>query len=235
MKTSGHLTRTLILLKPDAIQRNLAGEIIKRFERKGLRLVASEMRWIDKKLAEEHYAEHKGNHDYFEAMTNALTCGPLMAIVLEGNSAVEASRQLIGAQSPIYHSQVGTIRADLSIEEPFNLVHGSDSDGSAQREIKLWFGTQLTKVTQPKKVVPQVNPMDLPAPPKLPKKIKTEDLGKKVVAMNPQELDKFKNDLIKAVTSSGVIGDVSVIDELSNSSKAPVWEELLSVPMKAKA
>lgn len=206
-KLNGKYTRTLVLLKPDAIERNLTGEILKRFERKGLHVVAAEMRWIDIKLAQEHYAEHKGNPSHYKSMTEALTRGPLMAVVLEGNSAVECSRQLIGAQSPLYNSQIGTIRADFAIEEPYNLVHGADSDNAAQREIKLWFGTSLTKVGTPptSKAKPQITPMPegktypLIAPPKLPKKVGT------VPGFAPEQLAQYKDDMMQVLIDQGLL------------------------------
>ena len=130
--------RTLILIKPDAIQRGLTGEILKRFERKGFRIVKAEMRFVDEEFAKVHYEEHKHNAPYFQKMIEAITHGPVIAIILEGANATEASRQLIGNASP-HSSPVGTIRGDLAYEEAFNLVHGSDCPSSAYREISLWF------------------------------------------------------------------------------------------------
>lgn len=197
-KSNGVITRTLILLKPDAIQRNLSGEILKRFERKGLKIVAAEMRWIDKPMAEKHYAEHKGNTSHFKAMTEALSNGPLMAVVLEGVNAVLCSRQLIGSQSPLYNSQVGTIRADLAIEEPFNLVHGSDSDGAAKKEITLWFGASMSKpsttlpLTQKKSAIPNTGGQILPLmPPPLPK------VPKKKIDYTPTEKAKWSAQVVE--------------------------------------
>lgn len=132
------VNRTLILIKPDAIQRGLTGEIIKRFERKGFRIIKAEMKFIDEELAKQHYAEHKHNTTYFAKMIEAITHGPVIAIILEGVNAPENSRQLIGGPSP-HSSPVGTIRGDLAYEEAFNLVHGSDSNSAAYREIALWF------------------------------------------------------------------------------------------------
>lgn len=133
--------RTLILIKPDAIERGLTGEIIKRFERKGFRIIKAEMRFADEKLAQSHYEEHKGNGPYYEKMIDAITHGPVIAMILEGPSVIEGSRQLIGSASP-HHSPVGTIRGDLAYQEAFNLVHGSDSNGAAYREITLWFSEE---------------------------------------------------------------------------------------------
>lgn len=117
------------------------GEIVRRFERKGLRIVKAEMRIVSEELARTHYAEHEGNTPYFSKMIDAITCGPVIAMILEGFNAVEGSRQLIGSASP-HHSHVGTIRGDLAQEEAYNLVHGSDSDPSAEKEITLWFGKE---------------------------------------------------------------------------------------------
>lgn len=133
--------RTLILIKPDAIERGLTGEIIKRFERKGFRIVKAEMRFADEELAQRHYEEHKGNSVYYEKMIDAITHGPVIAMILEGPAVIEGSRQLIGNASP-HNSQVGTIRGDLAYQEAFNLVHGSDSNGAAYREITLWFSEE---------------------------------------------------------------------------------------------
>jgi nucleoside-diphosphate kinase len=135
------VSRTLILIKPDAIQRGLTGEIIKRFERKGFRIIRAEMRFIDEDFAGVHYEEHKHNTPYFAKMIEAITHGPVIAMILEGINAPENSRQLIGNANP-HSSAVGTIRGDLAYEEAFNLVHGSDSAHSAYREIALWFSDQ---------------------------------------------------------------------------------------------
>lgn len=132
------VNRTLILIKPDAIQRGLTGEIIKRFERKGFRIIKAEMKFVDEEFAAKHYAEHKHNTPYFAKMIEAITHGPVIAIILEGVNAPENSRQLIGSANP-NSSPVGTIRGDLAYEEAFNLVHGSDSNSSAYREISMWF------------------------------------------------------------------------------------------------
>lgn len=139
-------TRTLVLLKPDAVERGLVGEILKRFERKGLKIVKAEMVWADENLAKKHYVEHKNNGAYFQKMCNAITCGPVIAVILEGINSVQSARQLIGYSNPISDSQIGTIRADLAIEEAKNLVHGSDSVQAATREITLWFSKNDAKV-----------------------------------------------------------------------------------------
>ena len=131
------MERTLILVKPDAFARNLTGEIINRFERKGLRLVALQQLTMSRDLAERHYAEHRGKSFYDELVT-FITSGPLVAMVLSGERAVEAARQVIGATDPIEASP-GSIRGDYAIEVGQNMVHGSDSTESAAREVALFF------------------------------------------------------------------------------------------------
>jgi len=131
------MERTLILVKPDAFARNLTGEIIARFERKGLRLVALQQMTMARQLAERHYAEHMGKPFYNELVT-FITSGPLVAMVLEGERAVEAARQVIGATDPLQASP-GSIRGDYAIEVGQNMVHGSDSTDSAAREVELFF------------------------------------------------------------------------------------------------
>jgi nucleoside-diphosphate kinase len=129
--------RTLILVKPDAFARGLTGEIIARFERKGLRLVALEQRTLDEATAKEHYAEHDGK-PFFGELVEFITSGPLVALVLEGQDAVKAARQLIGATNPL-EAATGSIRGDFAVEVGRNMVHGSDSPESAEREAKLFF------------------------------------------------------------------------------------------------
>ena len=129
--------RTLILVKPDAFSRGLTGEIISRFERKGLRLVALQQMTMDRELAERHYAEHEGKPFYGE-LVDFITSGPLVAMVLEGPRAIEAARQVIGATDPVQASP-GSIRGDFAIEVGQNMVHGSDSPESAAREVGLFF------------------------------------------------------------------------------------------------
>jgi nucleoside-diphosphate kinase len=132
------LSRTLILVKPDAFERGLTGEVITRFERKGLRPVAMKLMQADEAIANEHYAEHT-EKPFFGELVAFITRGPLVAMVLEGDEAVSAARQLIGATNPL-EAAPGSIRGDFAIEVTFNLVHGSDSDESAEREIAIWFG-----------------------------------------------------------------------------------------------
>lgn len=131
------MERTLILVKPDAFARNLTGEIIARFERKGLRLVALSLSTMTQVLAERHYAEHAGK-PFFEELVTFITSGPLVAMVLEGDQAVEAARQVIGATNPL-HASTGSIRGDYAIAVGQNMVHGSDSVQSATREVALFF------------------------------------------------------------------------------------------------
>jgi nucleoside-diphosphate kinase len=130
-------SRTLILIKPDAFERGLTGEILARFERKGLRIVALRMLTADDDIANRHYAEHT-DKPFFGELVDFITGGPLVAAVLEGTEAVPAARQLIGATNPL-EAATGSIRGDYAVEVTFNLVHGSDSDESAAREIEIWF------------------------------------------------------------------------------------------------
>ena len=131
------MDRTLILVKPDAFARNLTGEIIARFERKGLRISALQYRQLDRGIAEQHYAEHKGK-SFFGELVEFITSGPLVAMVLEGRDAVRAARQVIGATNPL-EAAPGSIRGDFALEIGQNLVHGADSWESAQREAQLFF------------------------------------------------------------------------------------------------
>ncbi|MGC9220810.1 MAG: nucleoside-diphosphate kinase [Solirubrobacteraceae bacterium] len=129
--------RTLILVKPDAFARNLTGEIIARFERKGLRLAALQLQTLTAETAARHYAEHEGK-SFFAELVDFITSGPLVAMVLEGESAVEAARQVIGATNPL-QAAPGSIRGDFGTAIGANLVHGSDSPESASREIAIFF------------------------------------------------------------------------------------------------
>jgi nucleoside-diphosphate kinase len=129
--------RTLILVKPDAFERALTGEVISRFERKGLTLVALKLMQVDSGLAARHYDEHS-EKPFFGELVEFITGGPLVAMVLEGVSAVEAARQVIGATNPL-EAAPGSIRGDFATEITFNLVHGSDSAESATREIGIFF------------------------------------------------------------------------------------------------
>lgn len=130
--------RTLVLVKPDGVARGLVGEVISRIERKGLKLVALELRNVERGVAEQHYAEHDGK-PFFGDLLDFITSGPLVAAVVEGTRAIPAFRQLAGGTDPVEKATPGTIRGDFALETQFNLVHGSDSPESAAREIKLWF------------------------------------------------------------------------------------------------
>jgi nucleoside-diphosphate kinase len=130
--------RTLLLIKPDGVERRLVGEIISRIERKGLTVAALEMRIVSEELARRHYAEHDGK-PFFGSLLEFITSGPLVAAIVEGPRAVVAVRQLAGATDPVEKAAPGTIRGDFGLETQFNLVHGSDSPESAEREIALWF------------------------------------------------------------------------------------------------
>lgn len=131
------MQRSLILVKPDAFARNLTGEIISRFERKGLRLEALKLMTIERELAERHYEEHTGK-PFFEELVEFITSGPLVAMVLAGERAVEAARQVIGATDPL-KADAGSIRGEYAVAVGQNMVHGSDSDAAAAREVELFF------------------------------------------------------------------------------------------------
>ena len=129
--------RTLVLIKPDAMQRGLAGEILARFERRGLAVVGAKLVRVDRALAERHYAEH-AQKPFFGELVEFITSSPTLGLVLEGESAISVVRTTVGATNPV-DSAPGTIRGDLALAMPDNLVHGSDSPESAEREIALWF------------------------------------------------------------------------------------------------
>jgi nucleoside-diphosphate kinase len=130
--------RTLVLVKPDGVARGLVGEVITRIERKGLRLVALELRTVSRQVAEQHYAEH-AEKPFFGDLLEFITSGPVVAAVVEGQRVIPAFRQLAGGTDPVDKATPGTIRGDFALETQFNLVHGSDSQDSAKREITLWF------------------------------------------------------------------------------------------------
>jgi nucleoside-diphosphate kinase len=130
--------RTLVLVKPDGVSRGLVGEVISRIERKGLKLVALELKNVSRELAEQHYAEH-AERPFFGSLVEFITGGPVVAIVVEGVRAVAAFRQLAGGTDPVEKAVPGSIRGDFGTEVQYNLVHGSDSADSAKREIDLWF------------------------------------------------------------------------------------------------
>ncbi len=129
--------RTLVLIKPDAMSRALAGEILARFERRGLEMRAAKLVEVDRVLAEEHYAEH-AEKPFFGELVEFITSGPTLALVLEGEGAIAIIRETIGATDPA-NAAPGSIRGDLALSMPDNLVHGSDSPESAAREIAMWF------------------------------------------------------------------------------------------------
>ena len=134
--------QTLVLLKPDAMRRHLAGEILGRFEARGLELRAARLVAVDSDLAGRHYAEH-AEKPFFGELVEFITSSPTLALVLEGEGAIAVVRTAIGATDPA-KAAPGTIRGDLALSMPNNLVHGSDSPESAEREIALWFGDELT-------------------------------------------------------------------------------------------
>lgn len=131
------MEKTLILIKPDAFDRDLTGEVIARFERKGLKIAAIKRMQLDQELASRHYAEH-AEKPFFPDLVAFITSGPLVAIVFEGENAVVAARQLIGATDPL-EAAPGSIRGDFATEVTTNLVHGSDSAESAEREVAIFF------------------------------------------------------------------------------------------------
>lgn len=131
------MERTFVMVKPGAVARGLVGEVVGRFERKGLRIRAMKMLQLDDGLAGEHYAEHRGK-PFFGELITAITAGPVVAFVLEGPEAVATARKMMGATNPL-QAEPGTIRGDLATEIEANIVHGSDSLASAEREIGLYF------------------------------------------------------------------------------------------------
>lgn len=134
------MERTLILVKPDAMQRGLAGEVLARIERKGLRIVGLRLLQVDAAMATRHYAEHEGK-GFFQSLIDYITSAPIIAAVFEGPNAVAAARQMMGATNPV-QAAPGTIRGDFGVEIGRNLVHGSDSPESAAREIGIFFEGQ---------------------------------------------------------------------------------------------
>ncbi|CRK49297.1 nucleoside diphosphate kinase [Rhodococcus sp. RD6.2] len=130
--------RTLVLIKPDGVARNLIGDILARVERKGLTVAALEMRIADADVAGKHYAEH-AERPFYPGLLEFITSGPLVAAVVEGHRAIAAFRQIAGGTDPVEKAVPGTIRGDFALDGQQNLVHGSDSTESAEREIALWF------------------------------------------------------------------------------------------------
>lgn len=133
------MSRTLILVKPDAFARGLTGEVLARFERKGLSISQMKLMTASREIAEEHYAEHR-ERPFFAELVDFITSGPLVALVLEGEDVVKAARQLIGATNPL-EAATGSIRGDFATQIGENLVHGSDSEESAAREVAIWFSS----------------------------------------------------------------------------------------------
>lgn len=140
MPDSANSERTLAIIKPDAVQRRLVGEIVGRFERKGLRIAALKMIDIDRSLAERHYAVHKGK-PFYEPLLEFITAGPVVVLALEGPQAVKALRNMMGSTNPL-DAAPGSIRGDYATEITFNLVHGSDSPENAQHELSLFFAPE---------------------------------------------------------------------------------------------
>ncbi len=131
------MERTLVLVKPDGVERGLIGEVISRLERRGLRLVAAKFTWVSKQLAETHYAIHKGK-PFYEGLISYITSAPVMAMVWEGPNAVAAVRQTMGSTKPT-EAAPGTLRHDFALEVGRNLTHASDEPGNAEKEVALWF------------------------------------------------------------------------------------------------
>ncbi|MBD0317972.1 MAG: nucleoside-diphosphate kinase [Thermoleophilia bacterium] len=131
------MERTLVLIKPDAMRRRLAGDILGRLERRGLELRAAKLLVVGRDLAERHYGEHR-EKPFFPELVEFITSAPTLALVVQGESAISVVRTTMGATNPV-HAAPGTIRGDLALAMPDNLVHGSDSPESAEREIGLWF------------------------------------------------------------------------------------------------
>jgi nucleoside-diphosphate kinase len=134
------LDRTLVIVKPDGVQRALVGEIISRLERRGLRIVALDVRVIDRPLAEQHYAEHKGK-GFYEGLVDYITSGPVVTAVFEGPNAIAVVRSTVGATNPV-NAPPGTIRGDFGLMVGRNLIHASDGPESASREVGLFFGSR---------------------------------------------------------------------------------------------
>ena len=132
------------MIKPDAVQRGLVGEIIRRIEAKGLSLAALQLCNVSDELARRHYAEHQGK-PFFDSLLEFITSGPVVAAIVEGPRAVTAFRQIAGGTDPVESALPGTIRADFALETQNNLVHGSDSPESAEREIALWFPSENSR------------------------------------------------------------------------------------------
>ena len=134
------MERTFLMLKPDAVQRNLIGEVVSRIERKGLKLVGAKLMTVPRSLAETHYSEHQGK-PFYESLVSFITSAPVFAMVVEGEDAVDVSRHIIGETNPS-EAAPGTIRGDFGLTIGRNIIHGSDSTESADKEINLWFNPE---------------------------------------------------------------------------------------------
>ena len=135
------MERTLVLIKPDAMRRQLAGEILARLERRGLTVRAAKLVTVSRELAERHYDEHK-EKPFFGELVDFITSGPTLALALEGEGAISVVRKTMGATNPA-DAEPGSIRGDFALSMPDNLVHGSDAPETAERELALWFGDEL--------------------------------------------------------------------------------------------
>lgn len=135
------IEKTFVMVKPDGVQRGLVGEIVSRFEKKGLKLVGAKLMSVSQALAEQHYAEHK-ERPFFKDLVSFITSSPVFAMVLEGENATSVSRTLMGKTNPA-DSAPGTIRGDFGLTIGMNIIHGSDSPESAAREVALWFGNDV--------------------------------------------------------------------------------------------
>ena len=151
MSEQDPMERTLVIIKPDAVQRRRAGELIHRFERRALRIIAMKMTQIDQPLAERHYAEHKGK-PFYDPLIRYITTAASVVMVLEGYRAISAVRRMLGSTNPA-EAEPGTIRADYAMQTRYNLVHGSDGPETAKREIDLFFA--------PEELISQTRPTDL--------------------------------------------------------------------------
>jgi nucleoside-diphosphate kinase len=134
------MERTFVMVKPDGVRRALVGEVIRRFEQRGLKLAALQMIHPSRELAEAHYGVHRGK-PFFDGVVRFITSGPVVAMILEGPNAIAATRQIMGATRPL-EAAPGSLRADFCLDVEENLVHGSDGPETAEQEIALWFGTQ---------------------------------------------------------------------------------------------
>ncbi|MGD8189206.1 nucleoside-diphosphate kinase [Brevibacillus ginsengisoli] len=131
------MEKTFIMIKPDGVQRNLIGEIVARFERKGFTLVGGKLMNVSRELAEQHYAEHK-ERPFFGELVDFITSGPVFAMVWQGNNVITTARNMMGKTNPV-DAAPGTIRGDFAVSVGMNIIHGSDSPESAEREMNLWF------------------------------------------------------------------------------------------------